>query len=51
MDEMKALLEEYEISEVFERLDLTEQEVLEYLVETGFIEWQRLIDAIPLPVS
>lgn len=32
------ILEVYDLSEIIEMNDLTQEEVLEYLVDTGFIE-------------
>jgi hypothetical protein len=50
-DKLERLLEEYTIGQVLEMLDLTEQETMEYLIETGFISWAKLTDEIQLPVS
>ena len=48
---IKELLETYTLSEVLEMLDLTEEDVLQILIDTGTITWERLTDAIPMPVS
>lgn len=39
------ILEVYDLSEIIEYNDLTQEEVLEYLVDTGFI---KLPEIIPL---
>jgi len=50
-DLISKVLEEYSLSEVLERMDLTEEEVLETLIDIGLIKWVRLTAEIPLPVS
>ena len=47
---IKNMLEEYTLSDILERMDLTEEEVLEYLFDTGMIRWERVIAEIPMPV-
>jgi hypothetical protein len=50
-DKVSKLLEVYTLGEVLEIMDLTEEDVLEHLIDTGVIDWARLEDVTLLPVS